>query len=816
MEKLTQSHHKFFSTEQSTRSAESNAAVASLYHDDRATLLKNIPQTIIRKAWFTLSHLLLSDHAHVADVGCEDGKMAYAMAVLNPDIKVTGIDHDRRAITLAKKKYKRPNLEFIADDISSSNFEEGTFDAIVNSFLCHEIYSNSDYSDRFVIETLERQFALLKQDGLLFIRDHALPYADEFVLMEFPDKAGTGPSPEELSEPELLVLYSESARTPAQEGFSGFFLEELPSRYPGTRLFRLPYKWAFEFIMRKDHRDTWKEELTKEYAFFSEKEFRHRLKSIGGRLLYSSPYWHDGIVENQFKNHFKLYSEDGAPLGYPPTSFIAVLQNVGKRKSLAVEERRHAKAKSNTLQISAMRNEKNGQIVDTVSRHMDLVNFLPYRISGKGKVRLYLHEGLPRGIVNAVRRNGSNLDGKRWSGHMIEPISIDSDTVKNAEEGSFKDVLRFSHNYAGLKPSIGSQLEKGPGFFPDPHHIDERIETRYLCVEKPNLPFWDPKTMSNDIEGFSAIGKIREFDAQSVLNAIAVGLIPSARLELQILALFEKLDIKAETWSESPLQLKEKDNLHVIQVSDLLSRLNEDDDRYKPIKGSTGDIRILNSVFVDEGQNQKGGTTGLAAKDMEFFVSDDNTINKAIVLPLTKDINGEVMAGIVTEYLPVPQRFKGNGFTVTAPSFTLPKEITSIDAARRYIAEQFEVDPQNVTRMGESYFSHNGLTPQRIYPFAVTNVKDHYDGQAHGTTAYTCLRDLWKMLYLDNYDSFMKVVGLAYKAAIGADSEMSPDYQFSTSQMEDRSNPSFETAEIINMPKASNDSTFDTKSRTPE
>ncbi len=814
MEKLSKSHHKLFSMD---HDAQGSAAVAALYRDDRAELLKDIPESTVKKAWFTLAHLLLSDGAHIADIGCTDGKMAYAMAVLNPEIKVSGIDLDRKAVTQAKKKYQRPNLEFIVDDITQSNLPENSLDAVINSFVCHEIYSNADYSDRFVMQTLENQFKLLKQDGVMFIRDHALPYGEDFILMEFPDKAGTGTAPEELSEAELLVLYSEIARTPAHEGFSGFFLEELPARFPGTRLFRLPYKWAYEFIMRKDHRNTWKGELEKEYAFFSEKNFRYQLKSIGGRLLYSAPYWSDAIIEKHFKNHFKLYDDDGLPLGYPPTSFICVVQNVGKRKSLALEERRYTKEKAGTLRISAMRNEKNGQIIDTVSRNMEIVEFLPYRFDAGGKIKLYLHEGLPRGIVNAVPRKGYNLDGKEWSGHMIEPISISSDIVKDVDSGSFKEVIRFSHNYAGLKPAIGCQLEKGPGFYPNPHHIDERIETRYLCVEKAPLPFWDPKTLSEDIEGFSAKGKIREYDAQGVLNAISVGLIPNARLELQILALFEKLDIKAEKWTETPLQLKEKDNLHITPVSELLARLNEEDDRYKPIKGARGDLRILKSVFVEEGQNQRGGMTGLAARDMEFFVSDDNTVNTAVVLPLTKDINGEVMAGIVTEYLPIPQRFKGNGFTVSAPSFTLPKDVKSIDAARRYIAEQFEVEPHYVTRMGESFFCHNGLTPQRIYPFAVTNVKDHYDGQCHGTTSYTCLKDLWQLIYLDNSESFMKIVGLAYAAAIGIDSDMSPDYQFSTSQAQERSEPVFEHAEVLNAPSASNDViSFEKRTRAPE
>lgn len=55
----------------------------------------------------------------------------------------------------------------------------------------------------------------------------------------------------------------------------------------------------------------------------------------------------------------------------------------------------------------------------------------------------------------------------------------------------------------------------------------------------------------------------------------------------------------------------------------------------------------------------------------------------------------------------------------------------------------------------------SGLTPHRIYPFAVTDSRGFYDGQTHGTTQLTMLRDLWKMLYWDNHDSFLKVAAIA-------------------------------------------------------
>jgi hypothetical protein len=78
--------------------------------------------------------------------------------------------------------------------------------------------------------------------------------------------------------------------------------------------------------------------------------------------------------------------------------------------------------------------------------------------------------------------------------------------------------------------------------------------------------------------------------------------------------------------------------------------------------------------------------------------------------------------------------------------------------------------------MGESYFSHIGLTPQRIYPFAVCTAGAKgwkKVGRTHGATTYSPLYRLYRLLYLDNYYSFMKVVAMAYQASMGYDSDLS-------------------------------------------
>lgn len=755
--------------------------VERTFLDERAELLKDIPPHVIKKAWFTLAHTLLDPNAQIIDAGCADGMMTYVMAVLNPEAKVTGIDIDPETIKQAKKNYSHPNLTYKVGNIFDNIAPPNSTDVIVNSFVLHEIYSASHYSERLISETLEAQYKALKNTGVIIIRDHLMPPPGEFVLLEFKDTPG-GNDVNSMSEADLLEWYSDNARTRDIEAGGGFFIEELPPNYPKTRLFRVPAKWAWEFILRKDNRDRLQEELSKEYAFFTEQDFRKELRSLGARVTYTAPHWDEGFIQSRVNGHVRLYKEDGSHLGPPPTSHIIIAEKTAQKTSLILQERRATRARAGSLYLRTVKDERSGQISDIVSRDLEIAEVIPYRVTPEGELKVYLHEDLPRGLTNAVPRTGKNLDGRRWSGHMIEALALPAHDARQAkEDDSPSSIVDFAMNRIGVKPSLDSRLQNGPGFYPDPYRIDERIETYYFRVETFH-PEFEPKETLYDLKGFSSRGRMRELDAQAVLNALAVGYLPNSRLEVQLLALFEMTQIRHQVWSDMPLQLSEVPIEEVMDLNKLKSQMAHRDDRFKEIRGSAGNIRLVQSVFVDEGRDEGGGITGLAARDMEFVVPEDNTLNTAVVLPLVRDLSGEVMAGVVTEYLPVPQRYSGTGMTMTLPSFPLPKDVSDVEAARLYIAERFKVDPKNVARMGESYFTHIGITPHRIYPFVVTNQRGGAsNGGFHGVTSVTPLKDLWKLCYWDNHDSFMKCVGQAYQRLFNSDQALRNDFSLSMS-----------------------------------
>jgi len=690
--------------------------------EKRDRLLTGIDPKIIRNAWFALSHVFLDDGMVVADMGCGDGIMTYVMAVMRPKLRFIGVDQNRRGINKARERYQLDNLEYKVGDISEQVFDKESLDCILNSYALHAVYSGHRYSERIVQQTLENQLYALKKDGFMFVRDYARP-PEQFVLIEMPDIDSTSDALADLSEADFLEWYSEHARPRHDAGTGGFFLEELPARVPKTRLYRLPYKWAYEFVLRKDRRSDSDAELSMEYTFFTAQEFRKNLRSMATRLRYSAPYWDDDVIETNFEGKFKLFSDDGTPLGSPPTCFIAVVQKMAERRSLHIEERRPSVTENHSLTISAMRDSKSGKIADIVTREERNFDVIPYRVDDDGALKVYLHDGVARPISNAVARAGKHIQDKHWSGDMVEAIALKEDVITDGDHETTQAIFdeKFTallcRDHLGLTPKSGAQMEKGPGYFPAPDFINEYVHSFYLEVNH-TAGQMVPKASVCGLGQFQAKGKIREFDAQQVLDAISLGVLPNARLELQLLALFKHKKIVSESWVNKKINIQAGKITGNADLAKIMLQLKASQTRFKDIKGSAGQLRAINSVFVEEGQ-ARGAMSGLSAQENEFVIHDQETVNKAVVLPLTRNMQEEVHAGFLIDSLPVPEKLNGKTSTISCPSFELPQHITNNRLARKFIAEKFAVLPEMVIKMGEPYYCHVSVTPQRIYPFAV-------------------------------------------------------------------------------------------------
>src|SRR5262249_3936298 len=146
----------------------------------------------------------------------------------------------------------------------------------------------------------------------------------------------------------------------------------------------------------------------------------------------------------------------------------------------------------------------------------------------------------PRPIANTQpRRMTSNLDGKIWSGHMIEPLAA-------APTGSWREgVDEVLLTRAGFpRESIGA-IEPALTYYTAPAELNERVQSVYVEIKGPAEA---DRPTNVHFSGFSHDGSVRSHDALRLLPAIQVGMLAEARLELNLYNLLRRLKKPVGAW----------------------------------------------------------------------------------------------------------------------------------------------------------------------------------------------------------------------------------------------------------------------------
>ncbi len=724
-----------------------------------------MPDFIRNKAASISAHFLLPAGAKIVDMACGRGEIAYVLAQLNPRAEIIGIDRDEGAIEFARRTFCLPNLSFRVDDITIGGFADNSVDGVVNSNVFHEIYSAKGYNPEEVSIVLEKQIRKLKIGGTMLVRDYLMPPEEEYVLLEFPDAPSQGMSVQTMSVAELLIQFSQTAR-PMGSGCEGFFLEELAPTREKTRLFRLPHKWALEFIHRKEYREHWNEELKQEYTFFTWADYRREFARFGMRMVYSAPYWNPWVVKKSYDGKFQLYNEQGGALNPPATNYFIVAQKTADKQSLILEERRPSKEAPAELDVVLVRDDNSGKIQELVRRPGERCDLIPYRLTRDGRVVMYVRSGYPRPIINAVYRGNANLDGKRWSGHLVEPIVMNMDGMTDRADENQKLITDFIGKYAGLKVTKTESMHVGATWYPAPDRIDEAIEPVFMEVYDPQKTTWPVEGITKF--GFVEAGTIIELDAGDIVRASQVGMLSEPRLELHAYWLLQKHGLKPPGWigEEMPIpncSKLEKETDPEKMLADLKPAKFTDE------KGKPKHLKAVRSVFVEEGK-QGGAVRGLASKDVEFIVTGDGIENIAVIIPVTKGWDNSLMVELEAQMLPVPQRIAGDGGTLVAPSFVLPKEVKTLMDAKVFIGKKFGVPPDRVGQLGESYFTHVGITPQRVYPFMIAT-----QGEFRAThRKYTKMKRLWWLWCFSRFSGDLLKLFARVHMRFGEDMGMAP------------------------------------------
>lgn len=101
---------------------------------------------------------LLKDFNNVLDIACADG---YGVNLLSKHVSnVVGIDRKKEYLSIAKRRYKDPNISFIEMDVDINDIQ-GMYDGIV----CFETIEHVKYPDKL----LNNLYNILEDNGILIL-----------------------------------------------------------------------------------------------------------------------------------------------------------------------------------------------------------------------------------------------------------------------------------------------------------------------------------------------------------------------------------------------------------------------------------------------------------------------------------------------------------------------------------------------------------------------------------------------------------------------------------------------------------------------
>lgn len=123
------------------------------------------------------ARMTLVDHAHlqpghrVLDIGCGTGTLLALLKRLHPDVDVTGIDPDPKALARARRKADRAAASIRLDQgfADALPYADATFDRVFSSFMLHHL------EDQEQAATLREVRRVLAPAGSFHVLDFAAP-----------------------------------------------------------------------------------------------------------------------------------------------------------------------------------------------------------------------------------------------------------------------------------------------------------------------------------------------------------------------------------------------------------------------------------------------------------------------------------------------------------------------------------------------------------------------------------------------------------------------------------------------------------------
>ena len=717
--------------------------------DDYERYLNGMDRSMRQKVAVTAAHLL--GEGTVADMGMGSGSGTLALAALYPRVRVVGVDVNPEMVERARAKHKLANLSFVEGDIAAQVFEPERLDGVFNSSVLHHVTSFNGYDHDAAARALEQQVAQLAVGGSLIVRDFVAPEAG-VVFLDLPANDGDGSDdPKGCSTAALFERFArEFRKLAAQPGFEYQPVGPGPdSMLPtGWRRYRVDHRIAAEFLLRKDYRSDWDSEVLEEYTYFTQARFELEFARLGLRLLASTPVYNPWIVQHRFAGRCQLYTETGEPQAFPATNHVIVGEKVRPNEGVRFRAGEpHASVDFLIRHCFLVR--ASGSLRDLVRRPGTTIDIVPW-FRDAGSVYVVARKSHPRPVLQALPEARA-LDGATAVGYVTEPILAlqTDDPLALTVEAALAEA-------AGLEAESIRSLVEVATYYPSPGGLIEEVRAVHVEI--------DPRYVDRDVAnqtGFSTAGSLRAIDARQVLRAAQVGGLPDVRLELNVYELLGRQNLDLGPWIGAELEVAEIEG----PPGDRLAAASLPRRRAfvpAPAGASAGFLRLECRLFAELDRDGKV----LHEEPREFVVPETLSCNTLACCLLRKHL-GEILIGLDADDLAAAQCFTGSSTLWVTPAWRLPEHIVSYDDARAWVEARLDAEygigMGSFTELGGRYHPSAGVTPEIVYPFAVS-VADL--GQGERTLVWVPLREVIDRI-ADVRDGHLRIAALRAAHALG-------------------------------------------------
>lgn len=665
--------------------------------------LAGMDASMRQKVALTAAHLLCE--GKIADLGMGSGAGSQALAALYPRLQVVGVDVNPKMVERARAQHRLPNLSFVEGDIAQAVFPPGSLDSIFDSSVLHHVTSFGGYAHERAARALEVQAAQLREGGVLIVRDFLDPGAQPVVL-EVSEGDGDGSDdPRTCSTARLFERFAREFRS--LHASPGFAFEPVADAPAGTRRYRLPFKLAAEFVLRKDYRTDWEAEVQEEYTYFTQAQFEARFAAMGLRVLASTPLWNPWILRHRWTGKFRLFDEAGELLGPPPTNYVIVGEKVPAGEGVRFVEAEAAEPLG-FLRLEHHRHKESGQVFDLVRRPNLTLDLVPYFALGE-ELFVLARMSYPRPILRAPARTEGATDGSRPADYVTEPL-----TVLQTEKPLGQTVEEALFDFAAVSAEQIQRVVPSGEYYPSPGGIQE--EVRSVLVEV--TPLFVQERIENR-SGFSTSGRVRAIEAQQVLRAAQVGGLPDARLELNVYDLLLRQGRGCGPWIGEELSLPAVEGAPAATGIDALTaRSPRRAFERVGAEHSTGFLSLAAARFDELDAAGKV----LHQKVLEYVRPRSLSATTVSAALLVRGPDG-VLLGVDDDDLPAAQAFTGHSQLLVTPAWRLPKALRSLAEAKAWLrerlVEEYGVSSGELWELGGSYHPSAGATPEVVYPFAI-------------------------------------------------------------------------------------------------